>query len=469
MARRGTIIAAVLIVTALAGMVAAGLVFRVTASMASATAIDDGEKARQAAMSGITRACTILSLGLEDMTLWYDDPDMFSSQKVADDGGTVWYFSLCAPDAADRTKARFGLEDEASRLNINTADRDQLRSIPALTDQLVDPLLDYRDDDDTPEMFGAEQEYYDQLPFPYTARNAPFLTVEELLMVKGFDASVLYGEDMNLNGMLDANENDGDKTLPMDNNDGKLDMGLYGLATTFTYEPATTLAGDRQISINSGNFQAFLDAGIPQQTAEFITVCRRDGVRIGSPLDLLGMEHQVRRDQTLPNGSSYQTGTTISSGVSDEDSLAAVLDKMCADPSGRQGLINVNTAPAEVLATVPGIAQATAQDIVMAREGLDPVTESSIAWLYSHGILDEEKFKSAAGYLTAKSYQYRIHSVGFGVPKDGRSQPRSGRVCVLEALVDISRGNARTVYLRDVTKLGLVYPIDLTKLEEDGS
>ena len=38
---------------------------------------------------------------------------------------------------------------------------------------------------------------------PYRAKNKPLDTVEELLMVKGFDGRILYGEDYNRNGYLD--------------------------------------------------------------------------------------------------------------------------------------------------------------------------------------------------------------------------------------------------------------------------
>ena len=44
----------------------------------------------------------------------------------------------------------------------------------------------------------------------------------------------LYGEDANLNGILDPNENDGPLNPPNDNQDGILDPGLFEYVTVWT-------------------------------------------------------------------------------------------------------------------------------------------------------------------------------------------------------------------------------------------
>ena len=47
---------------------------------------------------------------------------------------------------------------------------------------------------------------------------------------------ILYGEDANLNGMLDPNENDGMTLPPYDNQDGILDPGVFEYVTTWSHE-----------------------------------------------------------------------------------------------------------------------------------------------------------------------------------------------------------------------------------------
>ena len=64
----------------------------------------------------------------------------------------------------------------------------------------------------------------------YAAKNAPFETVDELRLVYGADSSLLVGEDLNRNGVLDKNEKDL-------NSNGELDPGLFEYVTVYTREP----------------------------------------------------------------------------------------------------------------------------------------------------------------------------------------------------------------------------------------
>ena len=59
---------------------------------------------------------------------------------------------------------------------------------------VVDSILDWRDEDELHRLHGAESEYYMSLPNPYKAKNGPFDTVEELLLVKGVTPVMLYGD-----------------------------------------------------------------------------------------------------------------------------------------------------------------------------------------------------------------------------------------------------------------------------------
>ena len=76
-----------------------------------------------------------------------------------------------------------------------------------MTDEIAAAIIDWIDQDDNTES-GAETDYYATLDPPYAAKNGPFDTIEELLLVKGVTPEILYGEDANRNGVLDPNEND---------------------------------------------------------------------------------------------------------------------------------------------------------------------------------------------------------------------------------------------------------------------
>jgi general secretion pathway protein K len=93
--------------------------------------------------------------------------------------------------------------DEGGKININRADERTLRRLftnlgieePGRT-ILVDSIMDWRDPDDLHRANGAENAYYRSLTPPYTARNGPFDTVEDLLWIRGVTSEIFYGHDV---------------------------------------------------------------------------------------------------------------------------------------------------------------------------------------------------------------------------------------------------------------------------------
>ena len=90
--------------------------------------------------------------------------------------------------------------DEGGKININRADEATLRRVftnlgieEPVKAILVDSIMDWRDPDDLHRASGAENDYYRSLTPPYTARNGPFDTVEDLLWVRGMTAELFYG------------------------------------------------------------------------------------------------------------------------------------------------------------------------------------------------------------------------------------------------------------------------------------
>jgi hypothetical protein len=66
-------------------------------------------------------------------------------------------------------------------------------------DIIIDSILDWRDANDEHLINGAESDWYEEhykeqgFDHPYKAKNGPFDTVEELLMVRGITKEILYG------------------------------------------------------------------------------------------------------------------------------------------------------------------------------------------------------------------------------------------------------------------------------------
>jgi type II secretory pathway component PulK len=104
----------------------------------------------------------------------------------------------------------YGIRDEESRLNINTVGREELAKLEDMRPEVVSSIIDWRDGDNSPQPSGAERDYYASLKPPYIPRNAEIQTIREMLLINGVTPELLLGEDLNANGLLDPEENDGD-------------------------------------------------------------------------------------------------------------------------------------------------------------------------------------------------------------------------------------------------------------------
>ena len=451
MRQPGMVLVAVLIVAALVTAIAAGVMFRMRAEVAASAGQRRGEQAYEAAVSGIHYAMAVLQDSADDSEIWYDDPDVFQNQLVATDGADTWYFTVYADDPTSKDTVRYGVTDEAGKLNVNTAPEEVWAAFENLTTEQIDCLLDYIDADSEPRTEGAEQEYYDGLPNPYIIPNGPLSTIEELFLVKGFTAAEVYGDDANFNGILDANEDDGDDRFPPDNRDGQLDPGLRALATVFTSERNVDSQGRPRIDINRGSLPRDLD--LPDRTRQFIAQYRAEGNTFKHPSELLEMRYRPKKQPENPR--DRPDGSSVESGVG-ADELPIVMDRLTAGSSGggkgAAGLVNINPARAEVLATVPGLDANLAQEIVDVRGGLDAETKATVAWLYTQNLLDADEFKVVAPHVTARGFQFSVQCVGFGVP--------CGRYRVLEAVLDLAGPVPRIAYLRDITRLGMPFALD---------
>ncbi len=155
-------------------------------AQADAFAMTRGRKeAYWAARAGIERAYAELNaadpttIGLNDPL--FSDEDAYKDQKI----GTAAY-SLVVDPVEDGEKIRYGLSDTAARLNINNATEEMLKKLDGMTDEMAESLIDWRDADDQPLVAGAEYDYYNSLDDPYVPRNGAFLSLRELIRVKGW-------------------------------------------------------------------------------------------------------------------------------------------------------------------------------------------------------------------------------------------------------------------------------------------
>ncbi len=321
-ARRGMLLVVVLVVISLFALVAASFSYWMQSELELVHGLRSRQQARLAAESGLARVMLLLRDQRTNMDSWYNNREAFrrilvwapdrigGSLSLADqeaiEGQPAWRFSVVATEyEGENPRMRYGLVDETSKLNLNTATREQLLTLfgelelrNVTPEQLTNALIDWRDSDDevTPPS-GAESGYYMTLDPPYRAKNKPLDTVEELLTVRYFNGRILYGEDYNRNDCLDPNEDDGPEgVFPPDDGDGLLDRGLLPFVTVYSWDMNSADDNKPRLNLNAYRFktvddlpESLIDVFSPE-FVEFLAEAQKRGYKFRSVGELLGLQ-----------------------------------------------------------------------------------------------------------------------------------------------------------------------------------
>ncbi len=441
---------------------------------------------------------------LRDMGGIYDNPTAFQGIVVANDEDPSFRgnFTVLAPALDDygvTGGVRYGLEDESSRLNLNTllqaeetqegAGRQLLMALPGMTEQIADSILDWLDADTEPREFGAESEYYTQLqPTPYDAKNGPLDTVEELLLVKDVTPQLLFGIDDNRNGVIDEHEAASGVLIPGDPGDGSLSRGWASMLTLHSAEANRNELGEPRIYVNGDDLQLLYDQLVEkfdEAVATFIVAYRQNGKytgsrevdegasgtldltgtgrrKIGSVLDLIGTKVRVTfedADDRVTLGSPFKGGPGMLV------SLPMVMDNLTvSDAPSIPGRININQAPRTVMLGIPGMEEELVDQIISARANFDPNVDDPNhrheTWLLTDGILlnetgqpDMELMQTLMPFITAGGDVYRFQAVGYF--QDGGASTR------VETIIDSTGAAPRILFWRDISHLGRGYPLEI--------
>jgi type II secretory pathway component PulK len=503
------ILPVVLVMLGLLALTMAGFIFFIRAEGEGVRAFSDGQQCRLAAESGLEELIAILRAEPHNTGGLYDDHERFRhalvwAQMFERDEDPVrevgsrkeyferdevrtpaWRFSIVAPryDGPEDTM-RFGLTPESAKLDLNHAEEWQIEQLMTqlLLDlqldnpqEYIDAILDWRDEDDEQRDNGAENEYYNTLEPAYNAKNGNFDSVEELLLVKGVTAAVLYGEDVNRNGILDENEDDGPDSFPYyDNGDGILDFGIAPFLTVWAREVDASMDNKQRISLFSDaatlqtQMQAYaapLDEEFEDDEESELSVLSDETIafimgiagnqnvvsQMRSPADLY-----IGDEEIDPNEAAELPMELLASPVTFEE-MPYIMDRFStrSPELANQpvyGLININAAPIRVLMTVPDMTEETAAAIVAGRQEFAADVLNTVAWPLITETIDAATFRRIAPYITTKAYQYHVEVVGYA---DHLKMSRR-----LEWIIEMVGPIAQIKYHRDLTRLGLAWPLD---------
>lgn len=393
-------------------------------------------------------------------------------------GEALAAMTLLAGDALEQS---FG-EEGASSDNLA---RSLLLALPGMTEETADCILDFIDEDDEARDFGVESEYYESLPSPYSAKNGPLDSVEELLLVKGVTPLLMFGADTNRNGVIDASEQQ--MNTAMQSQDGSMSLGWSAYLTVYSLENNKKDDGTPRINVNSDDLETlYADLGEAlgnDDWASFVIAYRIAGQPgAGSAAALLAGESGDSSEPVIPDNvwtadkfasldMSGGAGTQLSQTldlvgatveVDGETYASPFLDGPIAmslympalmanvttqDFKTMPGRININECPAELIRGIPLLSEEAAEGIIQAR-GQESDTENRKfeTWPMVEGLITLDEMKLLMPIITAGGDVYRAQIVGYFEGKNASSRS--------EIVVDATSVNPKVIYWRDLSHLG---------------
>ena len=522
--RPGYVLFAVLIVVVVLSLAAYRYAESMSTELQVAVRTSETGESKANAASGVHYAIGMLS---DPTTLRntlggnpYDNKDHFSGIAIGDATGKRGggrFALINVSDAGvgsgnERYPLRYGVMDECAKLNINSLILQDssgemlyaaLLLLPNMTEEIADAIVDWVDADETQRPNGAEAGVYQGLNPPYACKNGPISTLEELLLVRGVTPQLLFGNDRNRNGVLDAGEDDGSelsrgwceyltcygREVNIDSEGlTRIDLNTPDLATlseqltpilgqdlsdyiVYTRStnkavaaaplqaPSTTtmrvvINGRATTTTQVQAGQVAAPASQLRDLVQKIVDAKGQGVRkLSSTMTLFNTQIPLTAPPSAP-GMPPQPVPIVACPLNDLDQLKQILPVLLDKTSASTGYelsprINVNSAPREVLMTLPGLVDTEVDTLISTRSTLTPTDPTTLsgAWIVTRANLSADKFKNIEKYISGRTFTYRIHSVGYF----GKS---GGPVSRVEAVVDVALGTPRILYYRDLTDLG---------------
>jgi DNA uptake protein ComE-like DNA-binding protein len=452
----------------------------------------------------------------------YDNPDQFRGVLVVDseEAKSRGRFSLVSPSVDDEGNlggVRFGLENESTRLNLNSllivdkqspgAARALLMALPTCTEEIADAILDWIDPDDEPREYGAEVDYYSGIVPAYAPKNGSLDTVEELLLVRGITPQLLFGMDVNRNGVVDPFEQTGAPTtvtttieqptagaltgqLGSSGDSGitieaDLSRGWSAYLTLYSMERNANSKGEPRVYLNQTDMNQLstqLKAVMPEDWVAFIIAYKQFGPYSGTdlgqrgaagPLDLTRQgSTQIAQVLDLIDAKTSVTFQGASSATvlqspfsSDLGAMGLYLPTLLDNCTVSQapiipGRINLNQASKTVLAGVPGMTEDILSEIISRRQFEAPEEMPNRrfeTWIMAEAIVTPAQMKLLMPFLCGGGDVYRAQVVGYY--EGGGASARS------EVIWDATEPDPRVLCWRDLSHLGRGFALETLGIE----
>jgi hypothetical protein len=329
-----------------------------------------------------------------------------------------------------------------------------LEKLPGITPPVIDAILDWLDADDDARSQGAESPYYQEQQKTYRPRNATPIALEELLLIRDVERTMIFGADTQLTfgatqSVLRHRSDSPDgvedpfAVLPPSDNVQTGDASAWQfLLTPYSAEKIVNAQGVVRIFLNESNLE-FLESQLrlhqlDEESIQFILLWRNAQGNIGDPIDLLDAEITV--DEAV-----QASPFSCSDAVKYERFLRLLDEATTNSAIVVRGRINVNEAPKAVLEAVPELTSDWVTAILDQRKS-GAAAQRHAVWLLAEGIVDKDMMKTLSKRLTTGGDVYRIQVAGFFDNKPKMFYRA-------EAVLDATVKPPKVVFYKDLTPL----------------
>ena len=453
----------------------------------------------------------------------WDNEEVFQAIPVAQSASSpsrIGYFSIITSGMNEEGQPdgnRFGLIDESSKINLNSLlysdalavsedavainpdlalgnARDILMGLPEMTEEIADSILDWMDPDDDARDFGTESSYYASEEPSYECKNGPLDSLDELLLVRGVTPSMLFGLDLNRNGLLDEEEAAAGNVSSADTD---MLLGWSNYLTTFSKESNLTGEGLARININADDLEQLYDdlkSAYNDEWANFVIYYRcatafpteeapegavfvdADSIpvnfdsaaltskrRFNSVIDMCFVNVDMSEFDDENVGSLARSPVQLGNmGLT----VPILMSSMTTyEGDSIPGRVNVMQAPRRVLDCLPLLTEEQVDWIIEKRgddQELDDPTGADLnrnfeTWLMVEGILDGvltfEEMKFLMPFVCAGGDVYRAEIAGYFA--DGAGTSRA------EVVLDTTEEIPRVLFWRDKSHLRKGFSVEL--------
>ncbi len=297
--QKGAVLIFVLWVLSFLAVLAVNLGYGVRQKMTFMKRIESRSQAQHVVEGGVKVAVTLLLNDLQRnqfqytaaaKTFRHNNPSRFADIRMEDGSCEVSYPVGTPSTSQDRM---FGVIDEESKINVNTADKLTLQSIISqvlvvddnYAEKLAESIYDWRQLGDSEIKGFTGDDYYSNLKFPYPKKSLPFEMPDELLLIKG------------------------------------MDRAKYEILRNFV-----TVYGNGQVNVNTASKQVLIALGLKETVADKILALRRgpDGV------DNTADDHMFYR--------TFDIATEVNAYAKMEDAEMRMIDSL-----NQRGVLGTNS------------------------------------------------------------------------------------------------------------------------------